>query len=371
MKRNRVDEILVDQTNRRKVIFNYISVIIVVSIIFISLFLISINQNKAYYVSYKENSNIDYNVYLKENDFFENNYLEKDNQYIANLIDYIEANFNYQLSMEDKDVAYDYKYKIDAIVNVKEKNTNNSLYKINEILLEEISFSSSGNSHMSINEKIKIDYNHYNNLIKKFVNVYDLDDIESTLTVNMHISVTGKCDDFEEDSNNETVISLNIPLTTKTVAIDISSDLVDTEENIMACQKENNSVYALIILDTLVLLLDIILVILLVRYMITTRTAESIYDAELRKILNNYSSYIQKINNEFDLKGYQVLKVDTFTDMLEIRDTIQEPILMVENKTKTGVYFLIPSKTKILYSYGLKVSDIRKKMEENSEEIEF
>ena len=68
------------------------------------------------------------------------------------------------------------------------------------------------------------------------------------------------------------------------------------------------------------------------------------------------------VNNDFDLDGYQVLKVDTFTDMLEIRDTIQEPVLMAENKTKTGVYFLIPSKTKILYLYGLKVSEIKKQM---------
>lgn len=110
---------------------------------------------------------------------------------------------------------------------------------------------------------------------------------------------------------------------------------------------------------------DIYLIVSLIRYVISTRTAESIYDNELKKILNNYRSYIKKINNQFDLSGYQVLKIDTFTDMLEIRDTIQEPILMIENKDKTGTYILIPSKTKILYSYGLKVSDIKKQMKDD------
>ena len=70
----------------------------------------------------------------------------------------------------------------------------------------------------------------------------------------------------------------------------------------------------------------------------------------------NYGSYIQKVNNELELEGYQVLKIDTFHDMLEIRDTIQSPILMVENKEKTRTYFVIPS-SKILYTYCLKVKD--------------
>ena len=44
--------------------------------------------------------------------------------------------------------------------------------------------------------------------------------------------------------------------------------------------------------------------------------------------------------------------------MLEIRDTIKQPILMKENEDKTGAYFLIPSNTKILYVYRIKIGDI-------------
>ena len=53
-----------------------------------------------------------------------------------------------------------------------------------------------------------------------------------------------------------------------------------------------------------------------------------------------------------------ILKIDTFEDMLEIRDTIKQPILMKENEDKTGAYFLIPSNTKILYVYRIKIGDI-------------
>ena len=65
---------------------------------------------------------------LSENSFFSNNYLGANNQYIASLINYITANFDYSLKMEEKGIEYKYKYRIDAEVNVKEKDTNNSLY---------------------------------------------------------------------------------------------------------------------------------------------------------------------------------------------------------------------------------------------------
>ena len=49
------------------------------------------------------------------------------------------------------------------------------------------------------NENVKIDYNRYNELIKSFVKVYSLDDTVSTLTLRLHISILGDCEDFEDN----------------------------------------------------------------------------------------------------------------------------------------------------------------------------
>jgi hypothetical protein len=46
-----------------------------------------------------------------------------------------------------------------------------------------------------------------------------------------------------------------------------------------------------------------------------------------------------------------------FMDMLELRDTLQSPILMNENEDKTCTRFIIPTNTKILYVYEIKVDD--------------
>lgn len=360
MKRNQVNAILINQAKRRTTIFAFICVIFMSTILSILLFLTYSKQNQNYYVNYKENSKIDYNVFLKENDFFKDKYLGSGKQYIASLIDYITAEFKYNVSLEEKNVDYKYSYRVEANINVKHKGMNTYLYNKDITLLEEKkSFSSQNN--VEIDEKIDIDYNYYNDLIQKFISIYNLEDIESNLIVNMYINVIGSCEEFEKSSEKESVMSLSIPLTTKTMAIDISDNLINNDNNVMLCKKANNNI-APLIFGVIFLILDMILIILTIRYEIKTRTAENIYERELKKILNNYSSYIQTMNSDFEFKDYQLLKIDTFTDMLEIRDTIRQPILMKENNDKTGAYFVIPSNSKILYVYRLKVSDIERKI---------
>ena len=368
MKKNQINAILINQTKRRNNVLAFVCIIVLISILSLSFFLIYANRNKDYYVNYDEDSNIDYKVYLKDNEFFNNNYLGTNKQYIASLIDYIDANFNYNLSLKEKDVSYKYSYKIDAVVDVRQKGTSYSLYNdVIELLKETESFSNS--SDVSINENIKIDYNYYNDLIKRFVNVYELEDIESTLTINMSVNVIGSCEDFTSDDSKESVISLTIPLTTKTIAIDLSDNLINSKNNVMQCKSMYTNNYIFVVIAILLALVDILLIILMIKYIIKTRTAEDIYEKELKKILNNYGSYIQTLGSDFDFKEYQLLKLDTFTDMLEIRDTIRQPILMKENKDRTGAYFVIPSNTKILYVYRIKVSDIEKEIKKKLDNI--
>ena len=359
MKRSRVDTIFVEHAKKRNAIIVYLLVIVLLSALCFSSFILYVQKNKTNYVAYDENSKIDYKVYLKENDFFSLPYLEANNQYIASLINYINADFNYQLSLKEKNVEFDYSYKVIVEVNVEEKDTRKSLYKFNEILIDKENLKSEGRSVVNIKEAINIDYNRYNEIIKRFVNSYALDNVISTLTVKMYVVAVGSCDDFVSDSNNESMISIDIPLTTKTMNIEISDSLVESSNNIMICKKNTSSVILILIISIILLLLTLFIIYKLVRYIITHRTANDLYNKELKKIMSNYHSYIQKINSQFDLKGYQALKVDSFLDMLEIRDAMRQPILMVENKTKTGVYFIIPSNTKILYIYSIKLSDFK------------
>ena len=370
MKKNQVNSILINQTRRRNTVFAFICVIIVVFVLALSFFMIYAQRNKAQYVSYDETSNINYKVLYNENEFFDENYLSADREYIASLINSINADFNYKISLEDKDVEYKYTYRIEANVTVKDKDSKNLFYDKTEVLLKEQEETTTL-KEVNINENIIIDYNQYNNIIKRFVSVYDLENAESTLNINMYVSVIGSCEDFIENQEKERVITLSIPLTEDTMAIDFVDNIVNSSNNVMQCNSVHTNNFLLLFVGIILSIVDFGLIIAVIRYEIKTRTAETIYEKELKKILNNYGSSIQMLGSEFDFSDYQLLKIDDFSDILEISDKLRQPILMKENKEKSGAYFVIPSNTKLLYVYRLKVSDIEKEIsEKNNKHLE-
>lgn len=368
MKRNQVNSILINQTKRRNTVLAYGCAIFIVFVLMFSSFLMYVDRSESQYVSYNEESDINYQVYYKDNDFFDNKYLESDKQYIASLIDSIKTKFNYEISLEDVDVEYKYTYRIEANVIVRDKDTKNLFYDKTEVLLDEVEENTSL-KEVSINEELTIDYDLYNDKIKRFVSVYDLDNAESFLNVNMYVNVIGSCEEFVDNQEQEKVITLSVPLSEDTIAIDFVDNTVNSTNNVLQCNSDYSNNFIFIVTGVVLGLLDLSLIILVIRYEIKTRTAETIYEKELKKILNNYGSSIQVLGNEFVVDGYQVLKIESFNDILEISDKLRKPILMKENKEKTGAYFIIPSDTKLLYVYRLKVSDIEKEINEKNNNI--
>ena len=71
------------------------------------------------------------------------------------------------------------------------------------------------------------------------------------------------------------------------------------------------------------------------------------------------ASYIQKLNNEFDFEGHQILEIKSFEDLLQIKETLNKPILMTEKSLAMETYFFIPSE-KNVYVYELKAGNLRK-----------
>ena len=379
MKKNAVNDIFADDYKRKTKIISYICIIAVFVILFISFSCTYYLKSKKDYINYTESSDVNYKVYLKQNEFFDKNYAEEEKQYIASLIDYINTTFKYNIQVEKKNVDFNYSYYIDAEVNVKERNGTRSLYNFKETILDTKNGSSHGSSKIGITESVSVDYNHYNEIIKKFISTYKLDDIVSTLTINMHVSTASTCDDFDSDNNTESVVSLVIPLTTKTMAIDITNDLADNEYKFVVCNKPA-VVVVYLILSLVFLGITVFLCVKLSEYIAKTRSINALYDRELKKILSNYHSYIQKVQNKIDLKKglgldnfkeCQIFKLETFTDMLEIRDNINAPILMACDENNTSTYFLILDvSNKAIYVYSIRIKDIKRKIKKQNSELE-
>lgn len=361
MKKSDVDKLFAEDAKRRKSLLTFIGLIVIFAGFSFLFFYTYKALNKVKYVNYTENSDVDYRVYLKDNAFYDQKFLEKDDQYISDLIDYITATFHYNLALQKEDISYKYSYRIEANVQVKDRTTNKSLYKFDESLISKVE-KTSKEPNTTIEENVNINYNKYNDLIKDFIRTYDIDNVDSTLSINLYVDVLNNCGN-ERLPANESVTSIVIPLTNKTMGMDITNNIIDNKDNSIICSEPSKANILFLLCGIISTIITIVIIVRTVIYAETTKTAKTIYERELKKILGNYSAYIQRVNGTFDISGYKSLKIDSFTDMLEIRDTINQPILMIENAKKTGVYFIIPSANKILYTFGIKVVDIQKDLE--------
>lgn len=357
--------------NRKKWMLIQLVAIAVLVALALGSFLVYNRMNRTYQIEYMENSTIDYRVQYTENEFFTEEWLEKDQSYITSLTSNIEAKFLYDLCMATADMGFEYKYKIDAKLVVASKEAGTSYYEVEENLVPLKNASAQDTSCVQIEETVLIDFVKYNQIAQSFVDTYDLKNSTSTLIVTLRVEMVSTGKQIECCSENTYVTSLNIPLAEETYNIHSTSSSPANEIKVLEYQNAANETFFLVF-GIVSASLALIAAVLLLVFLHLTTNDDITYAAKIRKILRAYGSYIQRMHGEFDYDGYQLVPIKTFNEMLGIRDTIQSPILMSENRDETMTRFLIPTNTKILYIFEIKVDnydEIYGEVEEIVEEV--
>ena len=342
--------------NRKKCLIIQIVALVLVAVIALGSFLIYDRMNRTYYIEYTESSAIDYRVQYQENNFFDDPWLGKDQAYISFLIESIAADFHYEMDMNASNVGFDYTYAVNARMEVADKDSGNPYYTVDEVMVPCQQLTQKGGSKVKIDEQVAIDFQHFNDIAKTFTSVYDLKNASSTLIVTLDVQMLSSCDQFEKNNENAYSTSINIPLNEETMSIHLTSSAPAAENKVLAYKAVVNQKIFLVA-GYVASVLALLLALMLVGYMHFTKNEDITYTAKVRKLVNAYSSYIQRMEGEFDDRGYQILPIKTFNEMLGIRDTIQAPILMTENKDQTMSRFLIPTNTKLLYVFEVKVDN--------------
>lgn len=339
---------------RKKVIFIQAIIVGLLSIILVVLFGAYRSVNQVSYINYNETSSINYKVGLVNNDLYEEDELGEDYAYVTSLIKDITADINYKVAVEAENVEYEYAYQIDAKVVIIDKTTNKEIYKPVYPLVEQKKSTTTSNK-LSISETIVIDYNKYNAEVVNFVSTLNLTSASSKLVISTKCNVISQCDSIASAEANTHTFDLVIPLNETVIKI-TESNTGTNEPKVLACEKvvEKN---ALRISMIIVGALDILSIIGLLVYTLSTRNNHINYSNKIARIVKSYKSFIQKINNSFDTSSYQVLYVDTLNELLEIRDTLQSPILMDENEDRTMTKFIIPAANNLLYVHVIKIEN--------------
>ena len=341
---------------RKRLIFvqSAIAIVLVLAIAVFGTIFFKINND--YHVNYTEQNSIDYKVYLKENDFYEEEFLGKDQIYVASLIKSVEADFNYSFAVDAESTDYEVTYGVVGKLIISEKSSGTSIFEKDYVLKEDMLLIVSGSNIVNINEKITVDYDEYNDIANDFVGIYDLSDASSVLRLTMVVNLSGKCQGFDITGFDNHAFSLNIPLTQKTVNIVMTSTVPQNVNSVMTfTQGVDKDVFKSLTIISAVLLVSAVIV--LIAFIYLTRNHDINYEIKIKRLVSAYKSYVQRILTEFCTDGYQILKIETFNEMLDIRDTLNMPILMSENLDKTCTKFLLPTSNKILYEYEIKVDD--------------
>ncbi len=340
--------------NRKKWIILQLIVIAIVSISVVFTSIIYFQLNKTVYIDYTEASSVDYKVKVDNSEgFYDSEWLDSGRAYLATHIKNVATTFSYKLTVDADDVDFDYSYKIEAQIKIIDDNSKKVIYDPVYELKPLTQKSATGNK-ITVTESAEVDYNHYNQIAQQFIG--DMSGTTKSLIVRMKLAVAGNCEDFSENSSNDYKVELVIPLMTQAVNINMTTDVPTGVNKVMACNDRGNAeVFKIIAISCGGV--DALLILVFVAIILLTRNDDINYEIKIKRLLSAYKSYIQKITNTFSTVGYKILNVETFNEMLAIRDTIQSPILMCENEDKTLTQFLIPTNTEILYVYEIRVED--------------
>ena len=340
------------QKNRKQIIRIFLAVILGLSILTVTFFGIFIAMDANTYVYFKESGNVIYHAYLNDNEYYEEERLNGGHAYVSSLIQKMDAAFTYRVEMDTDDVTFRYQYRVDAQLMLLDRNSGAPIYNPVETILGPTISTFRGRT-LTIDPIVNIDYIHYNEKAQSFIEKYKLTGVSAQLNVTMYVNIVGMSEKFAANNQGQYYLQVTIPLNQEVIKPQSTSTIPQGEQSVLShpyAAKASFKAFA-----SFFGALDLVALAILAYYILMTRDVHIDYERKVQKLLTSYRPFIQKITNPFDSNGYQILSLTTFQEMLEIRDTLQMPILMYENEDKTQSLFMIPTSTGLLYLFEIKV----------------
>ena len=317
----------------------------------------SFSITKSEVIKYNEKSAIDYKVYLKENDFYKTPYLNKGMAYIASLIDKINIKYDYTFK-SNKDSNIDISYEIIAKLVIASQNNDKVFYENDYVLKSEVLDEISNSNNYDLSQSISIDYDYYNNLANQFRSNFAVN-TNSYLEVYLKINEKSK-ENNSYELNNQNKTSLKIPLSLQEINIGLEEKTINNQKQ-TSTESEfviTNSTY--VIVDCVLLLFILVLIIILIRKVLLIRKKTNSYDRYVNRILRGYDRLIVNVKTAPILDNYNIIKVEKFEDLLDVRDNIKEPIkYFVITDHHKGEFFITNHND--LYLYVVKEIDLNNK----------
>lgn len=298
----------------------------------------SLNFETEKVIKYSEKSNLDYKVYLLKNDFYEEEYLGKDMLYVASLIDKIAIDVDYTFASEDNE-SIDFTYSVIGKLTINNNTDTKSYFEKSYPIIENKKVSMGNATTQDIKEQITIDYPYYNQLATGFKNMYGVD-VNSRLTVYMVINKKNTADSsFELDDNS--ILNIVIPLTERSIDIKLDYKEIDETSNIIKKRQLTVKDYLPLIIAGTLIIASLLVAVRCVRNISKLFRKKTQYEKYISKKLKEYDRLIAESETLIPFDGREVININKFSELLDIHDNLQLPIMYFEKVENERSYFYI------------------------------
>lgn len=324
-----------------------ISVISIVLLVVASCFLIlkAVNFGKEEIVVYNEVSMSNYSVCVNNTNYYNSKCLTEGMQYVAEAIDKIKVNFNYDVDFSTK-IDYDIKYHVIAKTKIYDINDKSKvLYDNQEILVSKEEISDVGR-RIRIDEDVDVKFKDSNSFVNSYKANYNLN-TEGSLEIILVV------DDATEVRN---VSTLTIPLGKQTFGI-VKEDISNKNKKVRVDNNtwtNRNILYAVI--GTFLIIVALIMLIKLTKFVLLVTTKRSKYQTKLSSILREYDRKIVIARNGFVAASVKpITKVTDFNELLDAANVLNKPVIYSKiNEVKSE--FIVEDEERI-YKYVMKESN--------------
>ncbi len=310
----------------------------------IAFLVVSVLYSKHQTYTSNENSSAEYFVCLKKNDYYKDACLPEGMEYLSQLTDKIRLTLKYD-NVYTKKIDSEFKYYVKANVNISNADTGKTLYTTSDIIQKSKDYSKSAEV-VTITEDVDIDYNKYNKLVNDYISKYGVVS-NAILDVGLYI---------EENKSAKEVSSVQISLAKQTY--NITKDTI--KDNTVDVKASNINVFSII--GMVFIALGLVVSLYTVIRLITTKDADlTEYEKELRRILTEYDRVIVEANSKkISLINKELVEVKSFLELVDVRDTIEKPIVHLEvNEDKSEFYV---QDEKIVYKFTMSEDDFSEEL---------
>ncbi len=317
-------------------------------LIFIGIFLINngliLRENMVPIYSYTAKKANYYEVILNPNTFYESEILPPNKYYASKSINRFAINFRYNFKGNKKEnIEYNYNISAKLIGTVKnEENQEKEIWARKFMLSENSNNNQINNNEFAIDEQINIDYEYYNNLVRAYEDTYGIvinAELQVRLDVNYYINLSNL------GVNNERVedyIELDIPITN--TVTEVKENYQDNTNKEIFIKNNNITLNEVIyyIIGALFIIGGITVIIVQIRQN-SDKTAEEMYEENIRNIIKYYRDLIVTVTNEPNINNMQIMHIDKLEDLIDLAEQNSKNIILyeIQENKKSNLYVII------------------------------